>query len=692
MFPKLAEVRYDITILGGGMNQVTPFIQMKPGMASNALNFECGFSGGFSLVSGYERYDGQPAPSDAIATIITGEGVLSSEVAIGDTMTVLNGVTTVLEGDVVAIDGTVDRRRLTLTKVTTNTGDPTGYPIYNGATLIGTVVYNDSLTLKQVAIDKRDAANLYRADIAAVPGSGAIRGVFVYDDKVYAFRDDETSTYLALYVESAAGWVLVPFMQVIHFTAGTNFPTDGATLTQGGVTATVQRVCASSGDPLWVAGDTAGHLVITDVAGGHFVGGAATIGATTTITLSAVEADIVMAPGGHIETITNNFFGQGEERVYGCGGEDFGFEFDGTTLVPIYTGLTVDKPSFVYAHKDSLIFAVDKALVASSPGYPYDFTATNGAFIIETGQEITGIGPLPASETTDALGIWLLNKIKILYGTSTANFDLKTYDVGVGALPHSVQNLTQPLAFDAKGIIGMQTAISFGNFTQSALSYAINHFVVANRANFQCTSLERKTSQYRAFFNNGYGIRTTIINGKLIGSTTTKFPDFPYCAFDGRLSDGTEVAFFGAADGFVYQLDKGSSFDGDKIHAELYLPPNFMKSPRIRKRMRKASVELYSESYVAFTFSYTLGYGGDILIKTSQQDRDIDADIGVPQWDIEYWDSGAIWDGFTVTPKELRLSGRGTSISLKFIVDSDYVAAFTVNSILYNYSYGRGER
>jgi len=60
MFPKLAEVRYDITILGGGMNQVTPFIQMKPGMASNALNFECGFSGGFSLVSGYERYDGQP--------------------------------------------------------------------------------------------------------------------------------------------------------------------------------------------------------------------------------------------------------------------------------------------------------------------------------------------------------------------------------------------------------------------------------------------------------------------------------------------------------------------------------------------------------------------------------------------------------------------------------------------------------
>jgi len=689
---QLAPVRYDLAVFKGGMDQISPFLGMNPGTPRNALNFECGITGGFTYINGYERYDGQASPSDGVATVITGSGVLSSSVAVGDTITVNDGVTLMLSGDVAAINGTVDVRRITLSKVTVNTGDDMiGVSIYNGATLIGTVIDNAALTSKQYSIDKNDVADLYRADIAAVPGSGPVRGVFLFVDKVYAFRDNEAGDALALYVESVAGWVLVPYMQIVLFAAGTGIPTDGGTLTQGGVTAVAKRVCARSGDPLWVAGDTAGAIVITDLAGGNFAAGAATIGATT-LTLAGVQTDIAVAPGGHIETTQFNFYGQGNDRVYGCGGEDVGFEFDGETYVPIPTGAVVDTPKHVISHKSSLFWAVGNGFIVSSPGYPFDYTALNGAFEWNVGGEVSGFNKLPGSENTAALGVWALNSINILYGASADTWDLKMYAVGAGALHYSVQNLAQSIAFDTRGVINLQATLSYGNFDQATLTYAINPFVIGNRSGFICSALNRTTSQYRAFFSNGYGIRTTIINGELIGNTTTLFPDVPFCACDGKLSDGTDVSFFGATDGFVYQLDKGTSFDGDAINAELDFPPNFIKSPRIRKRFRKSSIELYSEHYVSFVFQFSTGYGNEILAKAFQNERTYSEDLFLPQWDVGVWDDGSIWDGYNVTPKELRVTGTGTSIKSKIVVNSDYIESFTVNSLTTNYSYRRGER
>jgi hypothetical protein len=91
---------------------------------------------------------------------------------------------------------------------------------------------------------------VYRALIIAVPGSGNVLGVvgmaFSGVDHVYAFRVNGGT--VKLYKSSAAGWTLVPFYNVVEFTAGgTATPLDGATLTQGGVTATIKRVMTRSG-------------------------------------------------------------------------------------------------------------------------------------------------------------------------------------------------------------------------------------------------------------------------------------------------------------------------------------------------------------------------------------------------------------------------------------------------------------
>lgn len=52
-------------ILKGGLDLVTPQIQMKPGVMSAGLNYEPAREGpGYDRIDGYERFDGLPKPSE----------------------------------------------------------------------------------------------------------------------------------------------------------------------------------------------------------------------------------------------------------------------------------------------------------------------------------------------------------------------------------------------------------------------------------------------------------------------------------------------------------------------------------------------------------------------------------------------------------------------------------------------------
>jgi hypothetical protein len=122
-----------------------------------------------------------------------------------------------------------------------------------GATPIGTAT---TTTVLATALEDAQylnlAADVYRADINPVPGSGAVLGVvgaiFAGVDYMYAFRANVGATAVDMYQSSGSGWTQVTFYNEVVFTAGgTATPADGAVLTQGGVTATVRRVVTRSG-------------------------------------------------------------------------------------------------------------------------------------------------------------------------------------------------------------------------------------------------------------------------------------------------------------------------------------------------------------------------------------------------------------------------------------------------------------
>lgn len=767
-----AAVKYTSTNLGGGttsqgqaypggLDLTTPSLRLQPGALRDALNFECAPFGGYRRVDGYERFDGQASPSDATYTIVQmtpGFGtpaefdsdfssdfiiapflhipvpgdVVTQEVS-GATGTVValvvlpfasSGTPFVLDhslldsSDLLTSDDGVTY--LVLTQVT-GVFDNTNQLSTQGPLSIGSATpLTASIDVKTAAIYKSAAADTYRTLIQKPPGEGPILGVvamaFAGVDQVYAFRANVGNTDALLYRATAAGWVLVPYLNLVKFTAGgTVVPLDGDTLTQnvvvagtGGpfspdfssdfstsstpvvttVTATIRRVMWQSG--AW-AGSAAGQFVITAPIGGNFVAGAATTASGTTVMLSGPPTAITMAAGGRFSFEKCNFSGQlVTRRIYGCDGVNPAFEFDGVTLAPISTGLSPDRPSHIRFHKNFLFLSQDASLIYCAAGNPFKWSAIDGGGEIATGDTVTGMITLPGSQTTATLGVFLRTNSAFLYGTDPTTFNFVTFNSGIGAVPNSIQNLFDTFFLDDLGVVTLKTTLNWGNFLPSTLTKNILPFIQRERGNLKASSVNREKSQYRLFFGDGYALYCTILNQQYLGCTPVLFQDVITGVDTTTNLDDSEETFAGSQSGYVYRLDVGTSFDGAAIPAYIVTAWDAIKSPRILKRFRAASVEVQGDSYAEFDYGYQLGYDSDQLAQLPATTLPLSLGA-VPHWDSFTWDA-FVWDGTGLSPSDIDETGTAENIRVTITSGTNYIAAYTVDSIIHHYSMRRGMR
>lgn len=69
--------QYDRFPLQGGLDTSTPYLSRAPGTLTASVNFSPETDGGYQLDNGYERFDGHPAPSEAIIYSLTMNAVVS---------------------------------------------------------------------------------------------------------------------------------------------------------------------------------------------------------------------------------------------------------------------------------------------------------------------------------------------------------------------------------------------------------------------------------------------------------------------------------------------------------------------------------------------------------------------------------------------------------------------------------------
>lgn len=717
---KWPKVQYSSTSLGGGANAqgqafaggldlTTPTLRLQAGALRDVLNFEVGPFGGYSRIDGYERYDGHPSPSDATYIIVQIQvrpadfnadftddfqtGLFFTPPALGQLVTQATSGAT---GSVIAIvPGNTPYMVLTQTAgiflAGLNVIAPTGVKI--GLATAQTV----AIDARTKAIYTAAAADFYRAFIGAVPGSGPVQGVvamaFLGVDHVFAFRANVGATATLLWMASRTGWVLVPYYNLVAFTGGgVANPLDGDTLTQGGVTATIKRVLWQSGAWSATGGSAIGQFVVVNPTGGNFAAGAATTTSGATLTLSGPQAPITMASGGRFSFDKANFSGQLiTRRIYGCDGVNPAFEFDGVTLAPLKSGLLPDRPAHIHFHKNFLFIAQDASLIYSAAGDPIKWNSIDGGGEIATGDTITGMITLPGSQTTATLCVFMRTNTAFLYGTNPATFNFVTFNTGIGAVPYSMQNLFDTFFLDDLGVVTLKTSLNYGNFLPTTLTKNILPFIQRERGGLLASSLNREKSQYRLFFGDGYGLWMTVLNQNYLGAGLVLFPDVINCIDATKLVSDNEATYAGGRNsGFVYQLDRGTSFDGAALPAYFVTAWDAIKSPRIRKRFRAASIEVQGANYAEIRYAYQLGYNSTQIAQLPAIPVVLTLD-NMPHWDNFIWDA-FVWDGSGLTPTDVDMTDSAENIRVTISSGTNFIAAYTIDSLIYHYSMRRGMR
>jgi hypothetical protein len=174
-----------------------------------------------------------------------------------------------------------------------------------------------------------------------------------------------------------------------------------------------------------------------------------------------------------------------------------------------------------------------------------------------------------------------------------------------------------------------------------------------------------------------------------MGAMPVNYIDIVTCVCEGENVNSIATSFFGSDNGMVYEMDVGTSFDGEEINASIEFVFNATRSHRMLKRYRRASMELSGGSYVNFDAGYALGYASTNVVQGANQTYS--QYLRSSYWDTFTWDN-FVWDGSGVVPGEIMLNGTAENISFRISSLSDFMSPFTVNTITTHYTPRRGIR
>ncbi|MDH3386883.1 MAG: hypothetical protein OEN02_03175 [Gammaproteobacteria bacterium] len=688
--------------LGGGLDLKTPPASIKPGRVLSSLNYEPDDEAGYKRVLGYERFNGLPSPSEASYWFIYYDQGTGTEPVAGNIVTGLTSTDTAevmfvitnsgawgvdAAGWLVVVNATglfADNETLQVSAATIAVAD--------GALLTGGVAAEE----KPAATDAlnetylRAAREVRRADIAAVPGEGPVQGVWLYNGVTYAIRNAVGSATAVMHASSASGFTVVSLGDYIDFSTGavTSFVI-GETITAApsGATGVVVSVGITSGS--FSGGDAAGRIYIKSISGTFTAADTLSAPSTATADCDSAQTAVTLPPGGKYEFYNYNFGGSiGTYSMWGVNGVGRGFSFDGTDFSFIHiTGLTdsTDKPQHVAAHKKHLFFSIGSSVQHSSTGLPYEWNAITGAAELATGDIVTGMQDQPGG----TLAIFNRNRTYVLYGNDINDWDLTDYNLEKGAIEWSIQDVGSSIYFDDRGVSMLRHSDKFGDFTLNTISELVDPLIQAKKRLLVDSVRIRSKDQYRVFFSDGTGLILRVdTNPQHRSGQRYEFMPIAYTAQVTSICSeedtaGYERTFFGSDDGFVYEAEKGESFDGGVIKFFMRLAFAHCQSPRQKKRFHKATFQVDAPDQTAISFSPEFSYGaqpGTVSLPVA------DFSTGGGEWDGEAFWGEFIWDGQLIGEAEAYIEGQGINISLAILGETNYERAHTWESCTYNYS------
>jgi hypothetical protein len=694
--------------LGGGLDLVSPDTVMKPGAALAALNY-LPVAGGYQRIKGYERFDGRPGTSsinDYYVVHFTNGNTRLDLMTLGTFVRTSGGGGNLI-GYAIAAP--------TITSGTTAGGNAVGYfglAVYSGTTaalgdlikvvtsgsttaaFVSSVVINEAVPEAAFGLWLAQARVAMRMNLLPVPGTGPVRGVWLFNNVIYALRNDGTGV-AKLYTASSLGWTAVDlgYLMVIDHLQHKISPGDLITGATSAQTATIYHtsldVLADSA-ALWTSNST--RQATLQIKTGAF-SGAFTAGED--ITVGGIVCGKVYGSFGPYPKVysigqdgnyqfLNYDFGSGT-KIYWAGGADFAYEFDGTNP-PIAIGVGLTFASRIAIYKNALFVSGGTAnpnhVFVSVVGDPTNINdATLGAVELTFGSAVIDMVNLP-----NGLVIFCQNHIYLLSGNDSTDYVVETLSAESGALAYTVQRFGDPLYMDNSGLRTLRSGISgYGNSPAKTISRLIAPYLLKKRADgvkptaaFIC----RSESQYWLFFDDGTGL-VFYIEGDKPAAMPINIGISVFCACSVEVS-GVERVFVGGNDGYVYELNKGINFSGGVVEHYIRFPFNHFGSPQLLKRLHKVLIDVSASGVTTLSVSADFDFGA------VQGDPSQSVQVTTGGAAIANLGSNESWfDQQIESVAEVYLDGVARNVSIKISGSSADEEAHTLTGMTYLIS-GRG--
>lgn len=471
----------------------------------------------------------------------------------------------------------------------------------------------------------------------------------------------------------------------IAFDAGELTPAIDGVL-KGGTSnalATVQFVAVTTGE--FGNGDAAGYLVLASVTGTFQDNESLKILPTAFAT--GAQAAIALPPGGRYSCANHNFYGNAQlQRMYFANGVGRAFEWDGTILTPIETGQDVDEPTRVAVFANHLFLAYrNGSAVHSAVLNPTSYQVIDGAGEIGFGSEITDM--LDSANT--ALVIFGEEKIGVITGTDSETFRLDILGDDSGADAWTAQMIGNPTYLDNSGVRDMTTTQAFGNWRIGTKTQLIDTIIQRKRAaKIQAVGSirVRAKDQYRLFYADG-DVISIYIGRKNPECMPLTYPVVFSCFASVMDADKTETLLAGGADGMVYVLDSGTSFDGAAIPAFVRLAFNNIGSPTQIKNFKKARLEIDGSQATQLGITAEYSFADTDTPPAIEQQFEVAGGGGF--WNSAFWND-FLWSAPVQGKADAYLDGLGNNISLGIISETATEEPHTLSSVTLNFAY-RGQ-
>lgn len=598
--------------LKGGLNTEIAGMDKPPGELSVCKNYISaeGSNSGYKSLTGYERFDGQTAPSDVALETVGSEWVSGPDYTLYQRVT-YNGY--VFYCKVALNSGTNAPDSST-------PGDTTewGYEAASGSE----ETYQDR---------GREAARTLILDVGnAESATGTIRGIHVHNSLTYAWRNTVGNANTGLWVSSGSGWTEV---------------------------------------------------------------------------LPAVNPDDLMTASGTIRAVSGRFRyhpvgSANDETMYWVDGVTEGFFYldPGTGT---YKNVTHANMLSGYAPKhigiwENRLFLVyeDGYTIFSNTGYPEDFDADTGtAGDIDFGEPVTGIKTVAGK-----LVVFTRTFIKIVHaGSTTGQFIWKqdTFSSSMGAFEDTIETLYEQTYFaDDRGISGLFTAQETGGFSAQPVSKKIDNLYQENKLNLQSALVDISNRRYYLFYQNADGtstseglVMTFDDQARLKGTGKVELKHNAVIASSGiNKSTGQSLMFFGDSDGYVYQMEKGTSMDGETIDSYMITGFYHYGSPGNWKHFERLQFEVSCAQNTDVTIGTIYEYDDPVLPSTNTQDDTVTG--GQP-----IWGGGITWGTFTwgsgfMGRALVYIQGYATNMAVSVQASSKYATSHTVHNIMTHYHMG----